>query len=114
MSSLLGDCKNFIHLWEPSSGTSWNVDAAPFVGHSASVEDLQVYSNSELSHFLQTNQILATAKFEFMQWSPTEPHVFASSSVDGNIAIWDVRSGKSPAAYFKAHNADVNVISWNR
>ncbi|XP_022967328.1 glutamate-rich WD repeat-containing protein 1 [Cucurbita maxima] len=85
---LSGDCKNFIHLWEPSSGTSWNVDAAPFVGHSASVEDLQ--------------------------WSPTEPHVFASSSVDGNIAIWDVRSGKSPAAYFKAHNADVNVISWNR
>lgn len=85
---LSGDCKNFIHLWEPSSGTSWNVDAAPFVGHSASVEDLQ--------------------------WSPTEPHVFASCSVDGNIAIWDVRSGKSPAASFKAHNADVNVISWNR
>lgn len=49
-----------------------------------------------------------------MQWSPTEPDVFASCSVDGNIAIWDIRLGKSPAASFKAHNADVNVISWNR
>ena len=49
-----------------------------------------------------------------MQWSPTEPYVFASCSVDGNIAIWDIRLGKSPAASIKAHNVDVNVISWNR
>lgn len=49
-----------------------------------------------------------------MQWSPTERDVFASCSVDGNISIWDIRLGKSPAASFKAHNADVNVISWNR
>ena len=37
-----GDCKNCIHLWEPSSGGTWNVDMNPFVGHTASVEDLQV------------------------------------------------------------------------
>lgn len=49
-----------------------------------------------------------------MQWSPTEDDVFASCSVDGKISIWDIRLGKSPAASFKAHNADVNVISWNR
>lgn len=49
-----------------------------------------------------------------MQWSPTEADVFASCSVDGNIAIWDIRLGNSPAASIKAHNADVNVISWNR
>lgn len=49
-----------------------------------------------------------------MQWSPTEDEVFASCSVDGSIAIWDIRLGKSPAISFKAHNADVNVISWNR
>ncbi|KAJ6770228.1 GLUTAMATE-RICH WD REPEAT-CONTAINING PROTEIN 1 [Salix purpurea] len=47
-------------------------------------------------------------------WSPTEDHVFASCSVDGHIAIWDARLGKSPAISFKAHNADVNVLSWNR
>ncbi|PRQ46830.1 protein HEAT STRESS TOLERANT DWD 1 [Rosa rugosa] len=85
---LSGDCKSNIHLWEPTSGGTWNVDTTPYIGHIASVEDLQ--------------------------WSPTEADVFASCSVDGNIAIWDTRLGKSPAASFKAHNADVNVISWNR
>ncbi|KAK4478413.1 hypothetical protein RD792_013882, partial [Penstemon davidsonii] len=82
-----GDCKNCIHLWEPASDSTWNIDSKPFVGHTASVEDLQ--------------------------WSPTEPYVFASCSVDGHIAIWDTRLGKSPAVNIKAHNADVNVITWN-
>ncbi|KAD5317411.1 hypothetical protein R6Q59_032750 [Mikania micrantha] len=83
-----GDCKNCIHLWEPASDSTWNVGDKPFVGHTASVEDLQ--------------------------WSPTEPFVFASSSVDKTIAIWDTRTGKSPATAIKAHETDVNVISWNR
>ncbi|XP_071721478.1 protein HEAT STRESS TOLERANT DWD 1-like [Rutidosis leptorrhynchoides] len=83
-----GDCKNSIHLWEPASDSTWNVDGKPFVGHTASVEDLQ--------------------------WSPTEPHVFASCSVDMTIAIWDIRMGKKPGTSFKAHDTDVNVISWNR
>ncbi|XP_065854316.1 protein HEAT STRESS TOLERANT DWD 1 [Euphorbia lathyris] len=83
-----GDCKNCIHLWEPTSDAKWNVGGSPFVGHTASVEDLQ--------------------------WSPTEDPVFASCSVDRSIAIWDIRTGNSPAFSFKAHNADVNVISWNR
>ncbi|KAL5998912.1 hypothetical protein ACLOJK_009860 [Asimina triloba] len=56
-----------------------------------------------------TVQYLHSAK-----WSPTEADVFASCSVDGNIAIWDVRIGRSPVVSIKAHNADVNVLSWNR
>ncbi|KAJ4752640.1 hypothetical protein LUZ62_087045 [Rhynchospora pubera] len=82
-----GDCNKCIHLWEPT-GDSWKVDSTPFTGHDASVEDLQ--------------------------WSPTEANIFASSSVDGKIAIWDTREGKKPKFIFKAHDADVNVISWNR
>ncbi|KAJ3696249.1 hypothetical protein LUZ60_001626 [Juncus effusus] len=82
-----GDCDKCIYLWEPTDGT-WKVDSSPFVGHSASVEDLQ--------------------------WSPTEADIFASCSVDGKIAIWDTRDGKKPKFIFKAHDADVNVISWNR
>ncbi|KAI0498228.1 hypothetical protein KFK09_021469 [Dendrobium nobile] len=82
-----GDCNRCIHLWEPSND-SWIVDANPFVGHQASVEDLQ--------------------------WSPTEADVFASCSVDGDISIWDSRIGKSPAVSIKAHKTDANVISWNR
>lgn len=83
-----GDCNSCIHLWEPASDATWNIDPNPFIGHSASVEDLQ--------------------------WSPTESDVFASCSVDGHISIWDTRVGKSALMSFKAHNADVNVISWNR
>jgi ribosome assembly protein RRB1 len=82
-----GDCNSCIHLWEPSS-SNWNVDSNPFVGHSKSVEDLQ--------------------------WSPTEPDVFASCSVDKTIAIWDIRKGKKPCIQIQAHNSDVNVISWNQ
>ncbi|KAH7667309.1 ribosome assembly protein RRB1 protein [Dioscorea alata] len=82
-----GDCNSCIHLWEPSLET-WKVNTTPFVGHDASVEDLQ--------------------------WSPTEADVFASCSVDGKIAIWDSRLGNKPALSIKAHNTDVNVISWNR
>lgn len=37
-----GDCKNYIHFWEPTSDASWKVDTTPFIGHTASVEDLQV------------------------------------------------------------------------
>jgi len=37
-----GDCNNCIYLWEPTSAGTWNVDNAPFIGHTASVEDLQV------------------------------------------------------------------------
>ncbi|KAF1887878.1 hypothetical protein Lal_00023886 [Lupinus albus] len=96
-----GDCKNSIYLWEPTSAATWNVDNTPFIGHTASVEDIQVCTNMHKA-------IVA------LVWSPTEPHVFASCSVDGSIAIWDTRLGKSPAASFKAHNADVNVMSWNR
>ncbi|KAG8089165.1 hypothetical protein GUJ93_ZPchr0011g27509 [Zizania palustris] len=84
---LSGDCNKCIHLWEPTSG-SWNVDKNPFVGHSASIEDLQ--------------------------WSPTEADIFASCSVDRTISIWDIRIGKKPCISVKAHSADVNVISWNR
>ncbi|CAH2057008.1 unnamed protein product [Thlaspi arvense] len=92
-------------LWEPTSGTTWNIDNNPFVGHTASVEDLQL--NFLLLQFMPFPTFVYAVE-------PTEPSVFASCSVDGNIAIWDIRLGKSPAASIKAHNADVNVISWNR
>lgn len=52
--------------------------------------------------------------FTCVQWSPSDKDVFASCSVDGTIAIWDIRIGKSPATSIQAHKADVNVITWNR
>ncbi|GAB4837807.1 hypothetical protein Ancab_027331 [Ancistrocladus abbreviatus] len=57
--------------------------------------------------------LIATHMLGTLQWSPTEPNVFASCSVDGNVAIWGARLGKSLAVCFKARDRDVNVISWN-
>ncbi|KAK3157153.1 hypothetical protein QOZ80_2AG0116890 [Eleusine coracana subsp. coracana] len=82
-----GDCNNCIYLWEPTSN-NWDIEKIPFIGHSKSIEDLQ--------------------------WSPTEADVFASSSVDKTIAIWDIRAGKKPCFTIMGQKSDVNVISWNR
>lgn len=80
-----GDCSGQICLWMPS-GPSWTVSANGFAGSGGSVEDLQ--------------------------WSPTEDSVFASCGVDQHIRVWDVRTQREGIAV-KAHEADINVISWN-
>ncbi|MEW5304331.1 MAG: hypothetical protein WDW38_011031 [Sanguina aurantia] len=82
-----GDCKGKVHVWEPEEGGRWNVSGA-YSGHSSSAEDLQ--------------------------WSPSEETVFASCSVDKTIAIWDTRERGKPMLQVKAHDCDVNVISWNK
>ena len=51
---------------------------------------------------------------EDLQWSPPENNVFASASVDKMIRIWNARKKKKNALCVKAHETDVNVITWNR
>lgn len=51
---------------------------------------------------------------EDLQWSPAEETVFASCSVDKTIRVWDVRQRNAAMITAQAHDADVNVISWNR
>jgi len=98
-----GDCAGGLRVWEPTEGggsggpssapspasPSWLI-SAPYVGHAASVEDIQ--------------------------WSPTEPTVFASGGVDRSIRVWDTRApgaGGAQVTLAPAHGADVNVLSWS-
>lgn len=59
---LSGDCNKQIFLTELRDDTTFEQDSNPFTGHRDSVEDVQ--------------------------WSPTEPEVFASCSVDKTVKVW--------------------------
>lgn len=61
-----GDCKKNIHVWTLKSQNDWQVDQQPLVGHESSVEDIK--------------------------WSPTEPDILSSCSVDRSVRLWDLRN----------------------
>ncbi|EGO02649.1 hypothetical protein SERLA73DRAFT_176020 [Serpula lacrymans var. lacrymans S7.3] len=86
---LTGDIHSKIYL-TTSTPSGFNALSQPFTSHTSSIEDLQ--------------------------WSPSEPTVFASCSADCSVQIWDVRSKgrQSVAGIQPAHESDVNVISWNK
>jgi len=86
---LTGDVHSKIYL-TTTTPSGFNTLTQPFASHTSSVEDIQ--------------------------WSPSEPTVFASCSADQSIQIWDVRSKgrRSVTGIDPAHESDVNVISWNR
>lgn len=85
---LTGDNDGLIYLTSATEG-SFATDTKPFKGHNNSVEDIQ--------------------------WSPSEGSVFASSSSDGTVRVWDVRSkSRKPAITVQASTTDVNVLSWSR
>uniref|UniRef100_A0A0A9XKN7 Glutamate-rich WD repeat-containing protein 1 n=1 Tax=Lygus hesperus TaxID=30085 RepID=A0A0A9XKN7_LYGHE len=82
-----GSCDSSIYVHQITS-TGVVDDDQPFVGHTESVEDIQ--------------------------WSPTEKTVFITCSVDRTICVWDTRMHKKSAIQIRAHDTDINVISWNR
>lgn len=86
---LTGDTKGRIFSTTARQGGGWDLDRKDaFTGHTGSVEELQ--------------------------WSPTEPFVFASGSSDGTVKIWDTRSkARKPKVSIQVSSTDVNVLSWS-
>lgn len=87
---LTGDTNGNIYLTTRNPETQvWETDPKPFTcGNGASIEDIQ--------------------------WSKTEPTVFATCGVDGYLRIWDIRSKKhKPSLNIPVSQTDLNVISWS-
>ncbi|VDM34279.1 unnamed protein product [Hydatigera taeniaeformis] len=84
-----GDNDGAIFIWQ-AGPSGWTVSSKPYKGHKGSVEDIQ--------------------------WSPSEPTVFITTSTDRSFCVWDTRSGVRTSAMItvaNAHSTDVNVASWN-
>jgi ribosome assembly protein RRB1 len=82
---LTGDIHSKIYL-TTTGQAGFNALSQPFTTHTSSVEDLQ--------------------------WSPSEPSVFASCSADQSIQIWDVRiRGKKSAAALTGHTSPMSMSS---
>lgn len=66
---------------------------------------------AKLSHYWNYHE----GSVEDLQFSPKEPDVFASCGTDGTVQVVDMRacSYKKAQIHIKAHDCDVNVISWN-
>lgn len=84
---LSGDNHTHIYLTTKTE-SGFTTDQIPCIGHESSVEDIQ--------------------------WSPNEKNVFCSASADKTVKIWDLRGQRKPSLSVKAHETDVNVISWNK
>ena len=86
---LSGDIHSKIYMTNMTNSGFETSSAMPFASHTSSIEDLQ--------------------------WSPSETTVFASVSADRSLRLWDIRSRdrKSVIAATNAHDADINVLSWN-
>lgn len=82
-----GSCDSTIYTHQITPA-SIETDTKSFIGHTDSIEDIQ--------------------------WSPVEKTVFITCSVDRTLCVWDTRMHKKPAIQVQAHDADINVISWNR
>ena len=103
-----GDCAKNLYIWEPREEGVWQVGPRPLEGHTESVEDIQ-WSPTESS--VSSHHMLPLPPFCHL---PSQ--VLATCSVDQTVRIWDCRAKAEKACMLttRAHNTDVNVISWNR
>lgn len=65
-----------------------------------------------------TSKPLSTGKannsIEDIVWSPNEKPVFASVDTTGYLSVWHESKSQKPMISIPAHNAEINVLSWNK
>jgi len=84
---LSADNRGQIHVWE-TNDTNWTINQTPYLGHTASVEDIN--------------------------WQPKSDFTFCSVSSDRSIQVFDTRHGYKPVVSVPdAHDNDINVMSWS-
>ena len=97
-----GDCDGNIHIWQPS-GTLGGADG---------------WNNSSFtvsSTYGASGGNIDNSSVEDIQWSPTEPTVFATAECGGYVKVFDIRCKDRAMIVNKIHTngADVNVLGWN-
>jgi len=85
-----GGCDRRLYLYRPAdeNGSGWSMDSYPYMVHNGSVEDIE--------------------------FSPVDPNLIASCSVDGTVKFIDLRSAykNECASHIDVTKVDVNVLSW--
>lgn len=54
-----------------------------------------------------------TAEILSLDFSPFNPNLLITSSVDKNVTLWDMRNLKSSCHIFKSHKDEVGVVKFN-
>jgi ribosome assembly protein RRB1 len=100
-----GDCHGFIHIWQPAGSS--------VVDKSWSTSSFSV--TKAYGPVASNKKNVSSSSIEDIQWSPTEPTVFATGECSGFIRIYDIRCQGRPMISNQVHDngSDVNVISWN-
>ena len=106
------------------SNEGYGLDFSPLVlGRvAAGTQDGRLYiiqpKDAQISDLVAADEQITnhTASIEDIQFSPVEPEVVATCSVDRTIRLFDLRTPYKNVSELKidAHSCDVNVISWNR
>merc|ERR1711865_1045549 len=83
---LTGDGSNNIYHWQPTDGSSWRVDAVPFVGHTDSVWDLRSFGGGKPAAHFKWH----TSPITSVEWHPREDSMPAVSEAKCATTAWDM------------------------
>ena len=97
-------------LVKKASRTSrWEVGGAQWNPNSQYSNHIALFSNDKIEIYVWDNSDFSTdepirghtRQVSDIHWNPKEPNLLASSSLDGNIHVWDLRDLKKPCQSYQ-------------